>query len=77
MQHHSRTIPVDGENYQEKIFLMVNILNRHEIPHRVESHNERNLCTARRPYDALTAATQRINLRTTRRPYDVLTVVAQ
>ena len=37
---------------------MVNILNRREIPHRVESHNERNLRTARHSYDALTAVAQ-------------------
>ena len=40
---------------------MVNILNRHEIPHRLESHNERILRMARRPYDVLTTVTQRIN----------------
>ena len=53
MQHHSRTIPVDGENY-----LTVNFLNRCEIPHRLESHNERILRMARRPYDTLTTVTQ-------------------
>ena len=37
---------------------MVNFLNRREISHRLESHNER---TARRPYDALTAVAQRKN----------------
>ena len=56
------------------IFLTVNILNRREIPHRLESHNAR---TARRPYDALTAVTQRKTIHTARRPYDVLTAVAQ
>ena len=43
------------------IFLMVNFLNRREIPHRLESHNERILPTARRPYDALTAVAQQKN----------------
>ena len=56
---------------------MVNILIRREIPHRLESHNERILHTARHPYDALTSVAQRIILHTARRPYDVLTAVAQ
>ena len=56
---------------------MVNILNRREIPHHLESHNKRVLHTARHPYDVLTAVTQRKILRTARRPYDVLTAVAQ
>ena len=56
---------------------MVNFLNRRVIPHRLESHNERILRTARRPYDALTAVAQRKILHTARRPYDVLTAVAQ
>ena len=55
---------------------MVNFLNRREIPHHLESHTERILHTARRPYDVLTAVTQRKTLRTARRPYDVLTTVA-
>ena len=59
------------------MFLTVNILNRREIPHRLESHNERILHTARRPYNALTAVAQRKILHTARRPYDVLTAVAQ
>ena len=59
------------------IFLTVNILNRCEIPHRLESHNERILRTTRRPYNALTAVTQQKILQTARRPYDVLTAVAQ
>ena len=59
------------------IFLTVNILNRHEIPHRLESHNERMLFTARRPDDAPTSVAQRIILHTARRPYNVLTAVAQ
>ena len=41
------------------IFLMVDILNRREIPHRLESHNECNLRTARRPYNVLTTVAQR------------------
>ena len=40
---------------------MVNILNRCEIPHHLELHNKRILCTARHPYDILTADAQRIN----------------
>ena len=59
------------------IFLMVNFLNRHEIPHRLESHNECILHTARRPYDTLTAVAQRKIIHTARRPYNVLTAVAQ
>ena len=61
----------------ETIFLTVNILNRHEIPHRLESHNERILHRARRPYDVLTSVAQRKILHMARRPYDVLTTVAQ
>ena len=38
---------------------MVNTLNRREIPHRLESHNERNRRMARHPYDVLTAVAQR------------------
>ena len=49
-------------------------MNRREIPHRLESHNA---CTARRPYDGLTAVAQQKILRTARRPYDALTAVAQ
>ena len=45
----------------ETIFLTVNFLNKREIPHRLQSHNERILRTARRPYDALTAVAQRKN----------------
>ena len=56
---------------------MVNFLNRREIPHRLESHNERIIRTARHPYDALTAVAQRKILHTARRPYNVLTTVAQ
>ena len=56
---------------------MVNILNRCEIPHRLESHNERILRTARRPYNVLTTVVQRKILHTARRPYDVLTAVTQ
>ena len=41
------------------IFLTANILNRREIPHRLESHNERILRMARCPYDALTSVEQR------------------
>ena len=58
------------------MLLTVNILNRREIPHRLESHNERIQRTARRPYDVLTSVTQRKILHTARRPYDVLTAVA-
>ena len=58
-------------------FLTVNILIRCEILHRLESHNECILCTARHPYDTSTSVTQRIILHTARRPYDVLTAVAQ
>ena len=47
------------------------------MPHRLESHNERILCTARRPYNVLTAVAQRIIIHMARRPYDVLTAVAQ
>ena len=61
MQHHSHMIPVDSENYRKQFFLTVNILNRCQIPHHVDSHNERILRTARRPYDILTAVAQRIN----------------
>ena len=61
MQHHSRTIPVDSKKLLETIFLTVNILNRREIPHCLESHNECILCTARRRYDILTAVAQQIN----------------
>ena len=46
-----------------------------EIPHRLESHNERILRTTRRPYDTLTAVAQRKILHTARRPYDTLTHV--
>ena len=56
---------------------MVNILNRREIPHRLESHNECILHMARHPYDALTTVAQRKILHMARRPYDVLTAVAQ
>ena len=56
---------------------MVNILNRREIPHHLELHNEHILRMARRPYDALTAVAQRKIIHTARRPYDVLTAVAQ
>ena len=59
------------------IFLTVNRLDRHEIPHHLEPHNECILGMARRPYNALTAVTQRKILHTARRPYDVLTTVAQ
>ena len=61
----------------ETIFLTVTFLNRREIPHRLELHNERILHTARRPYDVLTAVAQRKIKHTARRPYDVLTAVAQ
>ena len=54
-------IPVDSENYWKQFFLTVNILNRCQIPHHVELHNERILCMARHPYDVLTAVAQRIN----------------
>ena len=40
---------------------MVITLIRREIPHRIESPNERILRTARRPYDVLTAVAQRKN----------------
>ena len=76
-QHHSRTIPVDGENYRKQLFLTVITLIRREIPHCLESHNERILRTARRPYDILTAVAQQKIIHTARRPYDVLTAVAQ
>ena len=66
------TVKITGTN-----FLTVNILNRREIPHRLESHNERILFMARCPYDILTSVAQRKILHTARRPYDVLTTVAQ
>ena len=56
---------------------MVITLIRREIPHRLESHTERILHTARRPNDALTAVAQRKTIHTARHPYDVLTAVAQ
>ena len=52
------------------MFLTVNILNRHEIPHRLESHNERILHTARHPYDILTAVAQRTYSQTSLRRTD-------
>ena len=64
-------------NLPGTIFLTVTFLNRREIPHRLESHNERILHMARRPYDVLTAVTQRKIIHMARRPYDVLTAVAQ
>ena len=36
-QHRSRMIPVDGKNLLETTFLPVVILNRHEIPHCLDS----------------------------------------
>ena len=78
---YATSFPHDSRRWRKllpTIFLMVNILNRREIPHRLESHNERILHTARRPYDALTAVAQRKKiLHTARHPYDVLTTVAQ
>ena len=56
---------------------MVNFLNRCEIPHCLESYNERILRMARRPYDALTTVAQRKILHMARCPYDVLTTVTQ
>ena len=61
----------------ETVFLMVNCLNRCEIPHRLELHNKHILHMARRPYDALTAVAQQKILHMARCPYDVLTAVAQ
>ena len=59
------------------IFLTVNILNRCEIPHRLELHNERVLRMARGPHNVLTSVAQRKILHTARRPYNVLTAVTQ
>ena len=78
---YATSFPHDSRRRQklpETIFLTVNFLNRREIPHRLESVAQRKiLCTARRPYDALTAVAQRKIIHTARRPYDVLSAVAQ
>ena len=79
--HRTYATPFPHDSHQrrklpETIFHTVNFLNRREIPHHLESHNERILRTARRPYDALTAVAQKI-LHTARRSYDILTAVAQ
>ena len=52
------------------IFLTVNILNRREIPHRLESHNKHILCMARRPYNVLTEVTQCMYCQTSLRRTD-------
>ena len=75
---YAASFPHDSHQWRKlptTIFLTVNILNRREISHRLESHNECILHTARRPYDTLTAVAQRKILHTARRPYDVLTAV--
>ena len=77
---YATSFPHDSRQQQKlpgTIFLTVNILNKCEIPHHLESHNERILHMARRPYDSLTSVAQQIILNTARHPYDVLTAVAQ
>ena len=59
---YAASFPHDSRRRQKlpgTIFLTVNILNRREILHCLESQNERILHTARRPYDILTAVAQR------------------
>ena len=60
---YTASFPHDSRRWQKlltTIFLTVNFLNSREIPHRLESHNERILRMARCPYDALTAVAQQM-----------------